>query len=199
MEKDEEYVLLRFNAFDAVHDFNVYGFSDQDKIQLVNELERYAKVFISSEAGVPDKIKDRVMNFPKSRIHDVIFYAKMLVTDTQTMTTEAAILGTPAIRCNNFVGPNDMGNFIELEEKYGLIYNFNKPDLAIHKAVELIQEKNLKQNWTEKREKLFNEKTDMTEFMVWFIAHYPESFDLMKNYTETQQQFGDQMPARRRP
>jgi predicted glycosyltransferase len=41
------------------------------------------------------------------------------------MTTEAAVLGTPAIRCNSFVGKRDMGNFIELEKKYGLIFNFD--------------------------------------------------------------------------
>jgi len=52
----EDYVLLRFNAFDAVHDFGIGGFSNNDKIRLVCELEKYTKVFISSESGVPDEI-----------------------------------------------------------------------------------------------------------------------------------------------
>ena len=172
---NEDYVLLRFNAFDAVHDFGIRGFSANDKIRLVNELEKYAKVFISSEAGIPDEINDRVMKIPKSRIHDAIYYAKMLVTDTQTMTTEAAILGTPTIRCNHFVGPNDMGNFVELEKKYGLIFNYSEPDKSINKAVELIQDNNLRNEWDAKRDILLKDKTDITAFMVWFVENYPRS------------------------
>lgn len=189
LDRDEEYVLLRFNAFDAVHDLGIGGFRDHDKIKLVEELEKYAKVFISSEAGVPDSIKDRVLKLPKSRIHDVIFHAKLLITDTQTMTTEAAILGTPAIRCNSFVGPNDMSNFIDLEKKYGLIFNFNDPVLAIQKAIELIQTPNLKQEWQEKRGVLLKEKIDITAFMVWFVENYPESFRMMKERPEIQERF----------
>lgn len=176
----EDYVLLRFNAFDAVHDFKVEGFNEQDKIRLVHELERFAKVFISSETGVPDEIKDRVMKIPKSRIHDVIYYAKMLITDTQTMTTEAAILGTPAIRCNNFVGPNDMGNFVDLEQEYGLIYNYADSTAAINKALDLIQKEDLKKEWKKKNQRLLNEKSDITAFMVWFIENYPNSLITMK-------------------
>jgi predicted glycosyltransferase len=173
--KNEEYVLLRFNAFDAVHDAGIKGFTDEDKIKLVNELEKYAKVFISSETGIPEEIKDRVARIPKSRIHDVLYYAKLLVTDTQTMTTEAALLRTPAIRCNKFIDKNDMGNFIELEKKYGLIFNYNNPKKAIEKAVELIQKPNLKEEWTKKSDIHLKDKTDVTAFMVKFIENYPES------------------------
>lgn len=180
LEDSEEYVLLRFNAFDAVHDFGIVGFSDSDKIRLVYELEKYAKVFISSEAGVPDEITDRVMNIPKSRIHDAIYFAKMLVTDTQTMTTEAAILGTPAIRCNHFVGPNDMGNFVDLEKEYGLIFNYSEPDKSINKAMELIQKHDLRTEWDAKREIFLKDKTDITAFMVWFMENWPESAKGMK-------------------
>lgn len=185
----EDYVLLRFNAFDAVHDFKVEGFNEQDKIRLVHELERFAKVFISSETGVPDEIKDRVMKIPKSRIHDVIYYAKMLITDTQTMTTEAAILGTPAIRCNNFVGPNDMGNFVELEQKYGLISNYADSTAAINKALDLIQKEDLKKEWKKKKERLLNEKIDIAAFMVWFIRNFPKSHTKMKEHPVAQQSY----------
>jgi len=189
IDKGEEYVLLRFNAFYGLHDLGIGGFRDQDKIKLVHELEKYAKVFISSEVEVPDSIKDRVLKIPKSRIHDVIFHAKLLITDTQTMTTEAAILGTPAIRCNSFVGPNDMSNFIELEQKYVLIFNFSDPELAIQKAIELIQTPDLKQEWQKKRERLLKEKIDITAFMVWFVENYPESFRMMKERPEIQERF----------
>lgn len=179
IEKGEEYAILRFNAFDAVHDAGIRGFSAEDKVKLVKELEKHVKVFISSEAGVPDEIKDRVMKIPKSRIHDVLFFSKLLVSDTGTMTTEAAVLGTPAVMFHPKV--HEFGNFLELECKYGLIFGYNKNSQdAIVKAIELAKEQNIKREWAAKREKLLKEKIDMTEFMAWFIENYPESFEVAK-------------------
>jgi hypothetical protein len=177
---NEEYVLLRFNAFDAVHDYSIKGFSDTDKIELVRELEKHADVFISSEIGVPDELRVYVTKIPKNRIHDAISHAKLLITDTQTMATEGALLGTPTIRCNTFVGKNDMGNFIDLEDNFGLIFNFNEPKQAIKRALELISDKIIKLEWQDKRMKLLREKIDVTEFMVGFLENYPRSLSEFK-------------------
>lgn len=189
IKKGENYAILRFNAFDAVHDTGIKGFADENKIELVKELEKYAKVFISSETGIPDEIKDRVARIPKSRIHDALYYAKLLVADTQTMATEAALLGSPAVRCNRFVGKNDMGNFVELENDYGLIFNYNTSDSVVKKAVELIQRSKLKEDWKEKQEKLLKDKIDVTAFMVWFIENWPESAKEMKKNPNIQDGF----------
>lgn len=173
IKRNEDYVLLRFNAFDAVHDAGIKGFKDEDKSRLVSELEKYAKVFISSETNIPDNIRDRIAQIPKSRIHDALYYAKLLVTDTQTMTTEAALLGTPAVRCNRFVNKNDMGNFIELENQYGLIYNFDNSNDAIEKAILLVRNPNLKEEWIAKRKRVLEDKSDMTSFIVEFLESFP--------------------------
>lgn len=187
LESDEEYVLLRFNAFAAIHDIGIGGFSIEDRIQLVKELEKYAKVFISSEAKLPEKLEKYRLPVPKSRIHDVIYHAKLLVADTGTMTTEAAVLGTPAVACHKFMWK--MGNFIELEKKYGLIYNYRDPEMAIKKALELVMEDGLKEEWRKKREKLLKDKIDITAFMVWFIENYPESLEEFKRNPEIQYRF----------
>jgi predicted glycosyltransferase len=172
LKNNEDYAVLRFNAFSAVHDMGIKGFTDEEKIYLVKELEKYMKVFISSESGVPSIIRDRIMNIPKSRIHDVLAFAKILVTDTQTMATEAAIIGTPTIRCNKFVGLNDMGNFLELENKYSLLFNYADSKKAINKAIELVNEPMLKNNWKIKSEQIFKDKIDITNFIVIFIKNY---------------------------
>ncbi len=189
VSKGEDYVLLRFNAFDAVHDAGIRGFTREDKVRLVKELEKHATVFISAEGKVPREIEDNVLKVPKSRIHDVIYYAKLLVTDTQTMATEGALLGTPTIRSNKFVGPNDMGNFIELEERFGLMFNIRDPEKAIQKALELVQVENLKKEWQKKRKKLLKEKIDITSFMVWFLENYPESMEKFRENPDIQYRF----------
>jgi predicted glycosyltransferase len=187
--KQEDYVLLRLNAFDAVHDLGKRGFTVEDEIALIREIEKYARVFISSEAKISKVFKDRIINIPKSRIHDALFYAKLLVTDTQTMATEAALLGTPAIRCNKFVGEKDMGNFIELEKKFGLLYNIGNPKEAIKKAVELVQKDNIKREWQRRRRLLLEKKIDMTAFMLWFIENYPESLHEFRENPQIQYKF----------
>jgi predicted glycosyltransferase len=120
-------------------------------------------------------------------MHDVLYYAKMLVGDSQTMTTEAALLGTPAIRCNTFVGEHDMGNFIELEQKYGLIFNYDSPAKGIEKALELVGQPGLKAEWARKRERLVNDKIDVTAFMVWFVENFPQSFHEASHYSTNRQ------------
>jgi predicted glycosyltransferase len=94
------------------------------------------------------------------------------------MATESAILGTPSIYVSSLVGT--MGNFIELEQKYGLIFNYNDPDKAMNKAMELIQKPDIKKEWKKKREKLLTDKIDVTAFVVKLIENYPDSFKEMK-------------------
>ncbi len=165
----EKYVILRFNVFDAFHDIGKHGFSLADKYCLVRELEKHCRVFISAEGTLPKNLECYKLPIPYERIHHAIYYAQLVVSDTQTLTTEAAVLGTPAIRCNNFVGTNDMGNFIELEQKYDLIYCFRDSKKATQKAVELASRPDLKQEWAIKRQRLLADKTDVTQFMVSFI------------------------------
>jgi predicted glycosyltransferase len=172
INRDERYVILRLNPLDAFHDVGIEGFSSEDKLKLVQELEPYAHVFISSEAGLEPGLEKYAIGIPAHRIHDAEYYAELLVTDAQTMTTESAILGTPVIRCNSFVGDNDMGNMMELEEKYQLIFNYTDPNQAIAKAVELIRQPDLKQQWQEKRQALLGDKTDVLKFMVETIEGY---------------------------
>lgn len=189
IEKNEDFVIIRFNAFDAVHDVGIGSFSLDEKRRLVHELEKYCRVFISAEKKVSKEFDNYLINVPKQKMHDCLYFAKMLVTDTQTMTTEAAILGTPVIRCNSFVGKNDMSNFIELEHKYKLIFNYRNPNDAIEKAIDLIKNSDIKKKWKVKKDKLLSDKIDITSFMVWYIENYPESFKQIKDNSDIQYKF----------
>jgi hypothetical protein len=110
----------------------------------------------------------------------MIAFSTMLVTDSQTVTTEAACLGVPVVRCNSFVGEDDMGNFIELEKKYGLIFSFQKSADAITKAGKLLDDTDLKPEWRERRNRMLNEKVNMTEYLVDMIETWPKALESMK-------------------
>jgi uncharacterized protein len=162
----EDYAVLRFNNFDAIHDISKSGFSLEEKVELTALLSRRAHVFISSEAKIPAELEPFRLKIPKNRIHDLLFYAKLLVTDTQTMATEAAILGTPVIRRNKFVGKSDMGNFVDLEKKYGLMYNVTDFNKVKEIALEVLSEKDIKAVWAARRREFLLNKADIVDFIV---------------------------------
>jgi uncharacterized protein len=83
------------------------------------------------------------------------------------MAVESAILGTPSIYVSSLAGT--MGNFSELEQKYGLLFNYSDSEAALTKAVELLRDPELEKTWGLKREALLRDKIDVTKFMVGLI------------------------------
>jgi len=173
ISRDQRYVIIRLNPFDAFHDISIKGFSrHEDRLRLVQYLEPHARVFISSDTKLEPELQKYAINIPPHRMHDAEFYADMLIADTGTMLTEAAILGTPGIHCSSFAATKSLGNLVELEEKYQLIFNYSEPNQAIAKAEELIKQPELKQQWQEKKEKLLAAKINVLKFMVETIEGY---------------------------
>ncbi len=172
--------MLRFNAFDCSHDLGVRGLTDADKIALVRELSAYGEVFISSEIDVPKQITEHILNVQNKRIHDVLYDASLFITDTQTMATEAALLGTPTIRSNAFEGDCDVGALIEFEREFHLLFNLTTADEIAAKAVHLIQDPHAKEDWQKKRDRLLERKLDMAALMVSLIEGYPDSVARLK-------------------
>ena len=181
ISENQPYIIMRFVAWAAAHDRSQKGFPLETVAESVRQFEEKGyKVFISSEAELPGDLEKNKIKIPPELIHHALAYATLVIADSQTMTTEAAILGTPVVRSNSFVGPRDLSNFKELEERYGLIFNIRDPKAAMAKGLELVDIPDLKEQWARKREKLLDEKIDVTAFMVWFVENYPESFKTMK-------------------
>ncbi len=165
IKEDERFFILRFNSFTAHHDLNKQGLTYKQKLQLVEILKKRGKVFISTE--------DIDVNFEKYRlpleaeeIHSAMYYAMMFVGDSQTMTSEAAVLGTPALKCNSFAGKLSIPN--ELEEKYGLCYAYQADDFdkMIGQIKVLLDRDNLKEEWSNKRDRMLNERMDLSSFLL---------------------------------
>jgi hypothetical protein len=175
LTKGERYALLRFNGFRAVHDLGITGFSLECKRKLVETLEERMRVFISSEIELPTDLQEYSLSLPKACMHSLVAQASLVVADTQTIVTESAVLGTPVVRFNGFVGENDMGNFIELEKRYGMVFSFNESEAALSKAIELSDTVDAKPTWMKKRERLLRDKIDLTEYLVKFVEDYPDS------------------------
>lgn len=171
------FVLLRFVAWQAMHDLAKSGFSFEEKVGLVNELKKHARVYISSEVPLPPELEPYRLTISPEKIHHMLYFARLFVGDSQTMSTEAALLGTPAVRYNSFVGLEDMGNFLELEKNYGLLCNSSDYDQARNTAVGLLKDRESKDTWRRKCQQVLMEKIDVTGFLLWFVERYPESMN----------------------
>lgn len=164
---DEPFAIVRFNAFGSHHDVGHAGFSPEQRVELLEQLAEHVTVFVTDEGEDIDlrDLSARPYEIHPALLHDALAEARLLVADTQTMVTEAALLGTPAIRSNSFVGENDMGNFVELE-KHGLICNLSAFDDVLTTAVEFASDPTIEQDWLARRNEFVGGLTNLTDLIT---------------------------------
>ena len=107
------------------------------------------------------------------------------------MTSEAAILGVPALKCNTFAGRLSVPN--ELENQYGLCYAYHPDDFdKMYGHVKSLLERDpedLRAEWQSKRSRFLADHIDVTAFFTWFIENYPASLETMKTNPDYQWNF----------
>lgn len=150
----QPYAILRFVGWYANHDVNNNGLTLDEKKQLIAAIEPYMQVYISSEKSLPDDLKHYQLPTPAAAIHSVLSGADLYLGDSQTMAAEAALLGTPAIRSNSFVGPNDMTNFKVLENEYHLLHNV-RDFKDVLPLVTVMAASSHKSEWQQRKEEYF--------------------------------------------
>ena len=180
----EQFVLFRFVSWDATHDVGNKGISDSVKRRLIDLLRKQFKVFISSENKLQDELLEFQIQIPANKIHDVLSAAELYIGEGATMASECAILGTPAI----YINPLYAGT-INDQEKYGLLFHFKTDDRLIEEVEKLIKIPKLKYQCKLNRDLMLSNKIDYTEFLIWFVESWPESFKIMKENPAYQERF----------
>ena len=167
LDPDERFAIVRLNAFGSHHDVNHAGFSAEQRRELVARLADEVTVFVSDEGDEfdADAVDARPFDAHPGYLHDALAEASLLVTDTQTMATEAGLLGTPTVRSNTFVGEDDMGNFLELEAK-GLVYNTADFTDVLSTAEAYVADDSVRQRWQERRREYVGDLDNLTEVIV---------------------------------
>ncbi len=159
------YAIFRFVGWFANHDVNNNGFTLEEKKRLVDAVQPYMQVYLSSEKELPAGLEQYRLPTPASMIHSVLSEADLYLGDSQTMATEAALLGTPAIRSNSFVGANDMTNFKVLENEYGLLRNIRDYKDVLSVVTDFASHSK-KSEWTLKRQEYYKKIGDPNESIV---------------------------------
>lgn len=170
--KNETFSIIRFVAWEADHDMGCDGLSLDIKRNVITELLKFGKVFITSEKELPEEFKQYQIRLSPEKIHSFIYYSSLVYGESATMATEAAILGVHSIFCD-FAG---RGYTDELESKYGLVSNFKLDKESqlnsVTKAVELIRQKDIFEIGKNKAKRLIKDKINGTEYFLSELIKY---------------------------
>ena len=161
----QPYCLVRLSALEAHHDRGVKGVSHSFLRALVEGVGGRMRVFVSSEKPLAPEFEPLRIALRPERIHHALAGATFFLGDSQTMTAEAAVLGTPAFRINDFVGR--ISYLRELEE-YDLAFGFRPRDekAALAMLERVLALPGRATVFAARRHKLLSEKIDP---LPWFV------------------------------
>lgn len=152
------YAVLRLSALAAHHDRGARGLSGAF-------VERVEGV-LPGLAIVRSAERQTRTRFAPWELHDLLAFARLIVSDSQTMTIEAAVLGVPAVRINSFVGRSTVLD--ELERRYRLALGFapEQEEAALAAVRDLVADPGVPALWQERRRRLLADKVDLTSWMI---------------------------------
>ncbi len=158
----EPYAIIRFISWEATHDVGHKGLSASDKVELVRNLSKRMRVFITSERAVTEDLQPHCLKIPPDKFHHALYYASLVVTEGTTTGTEAGILGTPVIYISTFADPN-----LKEMEGFGLVHNTAESG-AVFSAVETTLNED-RQVYRERAAHFVSTKLNATRFYHEFI------------------------------
>ncbi len=184
--ENKKYFFLRFVNWQASHDLGQTGFTNEGKTSIIKMLAAHGEVIISSEGNLPDEFSKYLYKGDPSEIHTVLQNATLFVSESGSMATEAAVLGTPSVMVNS--SAKYFGVF-EYISKFGNLFYFDDENMAIKKIQQLLSNNNLRESSISNAHEYVSKSINLTDFMVWFIENFPESFDVMKKQPDYQFNF----------
>lgn len=189
-QKDEsrKQILIRLVNLSAYHDLSAKGLNNKLLSDFIAKYSVFADIHISAERELPKSFEGYRVKVDVNKIHEFLLNSDLFIGDSQSMAVEAALLGVPNIRVNNFAGKINVLN--ELEFKYGLTNSLSSENAfkLLDLANELLSGETIP-NMKKKRQKMLSDKIDVTAFLVWFIENYPQSAKIMKENPNYQYNF----------
>jgi len=168
---NSKYVLLRLSNLKAHHDTGIGGISDKFLKSIISIiLLKGYKVKISSERDLDQSLHKYFLKIDPVDMHQVLVHSSLLISDSQSMSVEASVLGVPSVRVSDF--HEKISVLQELENNYQLTYSYKPIDTnAIeNKIEELLSSPNILEKFQVKRKKMLKEKIDVTHFMVNYLS-----------------------------
>ena len=186
---DKPYAIMRFVKLKANHDDHIKGINKEVAIRLIEMMKPHMDIYITSERPLEPELEPYRIKINPIYMHDVMAFASLYIGDSQTMAMEAAVLGVPAVRFNDFVGK--IGVMAELEDgnlndqkipcyNLGIGIKASEPG-SVERLLDVVREiaempaAERKALYQKRRERMLADKIDYARFLTWFIENYPAS------------------------
>lgn len=167
---NDKFFIIRFASLNAHHDEGIRGIGNKTARSLIDQLKPYGNIIITSERELGSEFESYRLPVYPLDMHHLMAYASAVIGDSQTMSAEAGVLGTPFIRFNDFVGK--IGYLDELENKYKLGFGItpDHPEHLLEKALEIARGD--KKIFQERRKLMLSEKINTADFLYEFITGF---------------------------
>lgn len=173
IDQDTPYSIVRLVGWGSGHDIREKGMPMDHRKALWGLLSAHGRVLVSSESPLPPDCAGCGAIARPEHIHHLIAFASVVVGESATMASEAAMLGVPAI----YIADTGRGYIKEQQDLYGLSYHYTNRDTeaALSKIGDLLNDDRRGDVWQEKRERMLEDCIDVTGFLVDLIENFPES------------------------
>lgn len=169
VERDEEFVLVRFSSTDSSHDIGVREMSMAERLSLVSELAERYRVFVSSEVPLPSQFRPFLLDIPPERFHDILSFARAYVGEGAKTASEAGVLGIPWI----YLSRSPRGYLKDMESRFSLGRCIESAEQVRPLLASWANEID-DGAWVRRRNRLLEETEDVTAFMVRLIEEWPD-------------------------
>ena len=189
LNNNKPYIIIRLVKLTASHDKGNKGLGFQLLDTIIEKYKERFLILISFEGEINKRYADYSFIFDPSLMHHFLAGAHLVIGDSQTMIAEAAVLGTPSIRFNDFVGK--LSYLEDLEHVYDLTYGFKttEKERFLLKIEELLMTNDLKNRWQVKIRNMYKDKIDVASFFTWLIENYPNSLRIIRENPDHQYNF----------
>ncbi|GIK22980.1 MAG TPA: DUF354 domain-containing protein [Ignavibacteriaceae bacterium] len=167
-----KYIIVRLAILNATHDANKnIGIQENDINKLIEISGDKFKIIILNERKIKAEYSKFYYPGQPNEIFDFFAYAKLVISDSGTMATEASVLGTPNILINKLA--KYIGVHKELKNA-GLQLFFDCFDEALLIICEFINEDQSVINWNERKEKYLSRCDDPNEIFINLFKEFYE-------------------------
>ncbi len=179
--EDKRYFILRLVSLKSYHDVGKKGLGYDNVKKLIEFLEPYGRIYISAERKLEKELEKYRIIIPPNELKHVLAGADLYIGDSQTMSSEAAVLGIPSFRINDFVGKISVME--EKDLKYGLSKSYKTTDfdLLLEDLRLCLNDNKCKSDNVARVRQMLNEKIDLTAFLIWLLEEYPKSIEILKS------------------
>lgn len=185
----EKFSVIRFVSWKAHHDVGIQGLSDEFKIEIVNKLLNYGKVFISSEKPLPPELEKFKFKLSPEKMHDALYYCSFFYGESATMASETACAGKHAF----FIDPHGRGYTSEQELKYNLVSNFSLNSNSIKESISKIdlvfQNEKFSEMVGNNYKSMLGDVVEPVSCFAWLINNYPSSLGVLHQNQNWYQNF----------